>query len=347
MLSQIDKEKLHRFNKGQTNDEDNQYIYRLFAENEESPEFKKVLLSSWNDFIDKDEEEDYGISFLLDRIHHIVRKNEHKKQQTAIKKFYLWYSAAAAILIPLLIVGGILFTKNYWGKSIQNEKSTTATIVAPLGSRINFSLPDGTNGWLNSGSSIEYSLPFNNNRKVKVLGEAWFNVTRDALHPFDAIAGSSKLSVLGTKFNLSAYPEDKYVEVVLEEGKVIFHMPGLSSNIEMKPGERLIYNNDSVQISETDPGKYSAWTEGKLVFRGDPMREVARRIERWYNVDVELLDKELEKYVIRGTFQDDSLEDVFRYLSMTSPLEYRIIDRKTSDDGTFQKKKVLLYKRKN
>jgi len=76
------------------------------------------------------------------------------------------------------------------------------------------------------------------------------------------------------------------------------------------------------------------------------MSEVARRIERWYNVKVEVADKELEGYVFRGTFQDDSLEEVLRLLSLTSPIRYRIIDRKMLDNNDFEKKKVLLYLKK-
>ena len=113
----------------------------------------------------------------------------------------------------------------------------------------------------------------------------------------------------------------------------------------MKPDERLVFSDGAINIDKTEAAKYAAWKEGKLVFRGDPMAEVARRIERWYNVEVELVDKDLEKYVIRGTFQDDSLEEVFRYLSMTSPIRYRITDRKMLADGTWQKQKVLLYKK--
>ena len=93
----------------------------------------------------------------------------------------------------------------------------------------------------------------------------------------------------------------------------------------------------------TDPSKFTAWVEGKLVFRGDPMAEVARRIERWYNVEVRLADKRIEQYVFRGTFEDDSLEDVLRVLSMTSPLKYKITDRKLLDNGTYLKGQVLLY----
>jgi ferric-dicitrate binding protein FerR (iron transport regulator) len=132
---------------------------------------------------------------------------------------------------------------------------------------------------------------------------------------------------------------------VLEEGKVEFTLQEHSCVAELKPNERLMYNNDSVRITITEPSKYSAWVEGKLMFRGDPMPEVARRIARWYNVEVELVDKDLDKDVIRGTFQDDSLEDVLYYISLTSPIRFRIIERKILDNGTYQKKKVLLYRK--
>jgi ferric-dicitrate binding protein FerR (iron transport regulator) len=113
----------------------------------------------------------------------------------------------------------------------------------------------------------------------------------------------------------------------------------------MKPDERLIFSEGAININITEAANYSAWKEGKLVFRGAPMAEVVRRIEHWYNVDVELVDKELEKYIIRGTFQDDSLLEVFQYLNMTSPIRFQIQDRKMLADGPWQKQKILLYKK--
>ncbi len=347
ILNQADKNILERFSKNRIDTKEEQYVYNLFSENEEDREFKKYFLTKWKNYLGENTEENYNLGFLLDRIHHIIHKNENKKEHSTLKKIYKWYSAAAALLIPVIIAGSILFAERNLQEPLQTENPVISTLIAPRGSRISFSLPDGTHGWLNSGSSMEYSLPFKNNRKVNILGEAWFDVSHDKVHPFEVIAGDSKVKVLGTKFNLNAYPEDKYIEIVLEEGKVEFSVPGLLSDIEMKPDERLVFANNTVKLETIEAGKYSAWVEGKLVFRGDPMDEVARRIERWYNVDVKLMDKELENYVIRGTFQDDSLEDVFRYLSMTSPISYHIIDRKVLDDGTFQKKKVLLYKKKN
>jgi ferric-dicitrate binding protein FerR (iron transport regulator) len=347
MIQQSDIEKLARFSKGFSDAEETRYVYSLFAEKEHSNELKYFIKDEWKKYIENNEGENYNLSYLLDRIHHRMHFIENRKKQTIPRKIYRWYSVAAAVLlIPVLIAGGIWFTiEPAVEKVYVTEKPITSTIHAPLGSRISFDLPDGTRGWLNSGSSLEYQLPFSNNRQVAIRGEAWFDVAQDASHPFEISAGNSKVKVLGTKFNLNAYPEENYVEVVLEEGKVEFAVPEHSCITELKPNERLIYSRDSVRIMMTEPSKYSAWVEGKLMFRGDPMPEVARRIARWYNVEVELADRDLENDVIRGTFQDDSIEDVLRYLSMTSPIRYRIIDRKILDDGTFQKKKILLYRK--
>lgn len=347
MIQQSDIEKLVRFSKGLSDAEETRYVYSLFAEKEDSDELKYYLKDEWKKYLENNEGVNYNLSHLLDSIHHRIHVIENRKKQSITRKIYRWYSVAAAVLlIPLLIAGGIWFTKEPAVETVYvTENPITSTIHAPLGSRISFDLPDGTKGWLNSGSSLEYQLPFGNNRQIKVRGEAWFDVTNDASNPFKINAGRSMVTVLGTKFNLNAYPEENYVEVVLEKGKVEFSAPGVNSAIEMKPNDRLVYSNNSVHVAETDPTKYAAWVEGKMMFRSDPLPEVARRIARWYDVEVELMDKELEKDVIRGTFQDDSLEEVLHYISMTSPLRYRIIERKALDDGTYQKKKVLIYRK--
>ena len=344
MIRKSDIEKIERYTKGATNEEGNKYIYSLFSENEDKREFREYILSEWENYVKEHQDDNYNLSSLLDRIHHKMHIKENRGKRTIVRKIFRWYSAVAAVLlIPLLIATAIWFGNKEQKENLMTENSVKTTLFAPLGSRISFSLPDGTHGWLNSGSSLEYNIPFSYNRQVAILGEAWFDVAHHDAYPFVITVGDSKVKVLGTKFNLNAYPEDNYIGVVLEEGKVEFSVPGLFSGIEMKPDEKLVFENGTVKISTTNALKYSAWVEGKLVFRNDSMTEVARRIERWYNVDVRLVDKELEKYVIRGTFQDDSLEEVLQYLSMTSPIRYRILDRTILDDGTLQKQKVLIY----
>ena len=346
MIDRTDIEKLQRFSRGKSSAEEEKYIYSLFAENEKNRAFKNQLQEEFDEYLKTHPDENHNLSYLLDRIHHIIHKQEYQKKDTVVKRIYRWYSVAAAVLlIPLIVAGAIWFINQNQNESVVAEAPVKSTLYAPLGSRISFTLPDGTNGWLNSGSSLEYSLPFNSNRQITLAGEAWFDVAHDTEHPFEIATGDSKVKVLGTRFNMNAYPDEKYLEVVLEEGKVEFSTPGLASGVVMKPNERLVLKEGTLNINKTDAEKYAAWKEGKLVFRGDTMDEVARRIGRWYNVEVEVVDEELKKYSIRGIFQDDSLEEVIQYLSMTSPIRYRNIERKQIEDGTIQKEKVLLYKK--
>jgi len=347
MIKKSDLEIIEKFIRGTANPVEERYVQSLFADYKESFLLKNFMDSKWKEYLKEPATDQAELSHVLDRVHHIIHKREMKKEQNMVRKLYRWYSVAAAVLlIPLLIAGLVwIYGKGTAFQPVALEK-VSCTLLAPLGSRIAFTLPDGTRGWLNSGSELQYSLPFSDNRQVAVSGEAWFEVARNEANSFEIDAGNSRIKVLGTNFNVNAYPEEDYLEVALVEGKVEFSSIGLKVPVVLKPDQRLIYRNNRVIVDSTDAIKYAAWVEGKLVFRGDPMPEVARRLERWYNVKVEIVDKDLENDVIRGTFQDDSLNEVLRLLCMTSPIRYKILDRKELADGTFEKGKVLLYKSK-
>jgi len=349
MSNKFDFDIIKRYCEEIFDEKDARNIYHsLFSDYERDINFQEHTKAEFFSYLKTELKEENNLSYLLDRIHHAINKNEGMKKRTPLKSVYKWYSAAAAILLmPIIITAYIWLTaskSNHVAVAVAvEEEIITSTIHAPLGSRINFTLPDGTVGWLNSGSSLTYSTPFTNNRNVSVSGEVWFNVNKNEQYPFEVYAGTSKIEVTGTKFNVSAYTEEEYVEIILEEGSVIFSNSGFISKVEMKPNERLLLKDGSIDIKDSiDVSKYTAWKEGKIVFRGDSMNEVARRIERWYNVEVVVVDKELDSYVIRGTFQDDSLEEVLHFLSMTSPITYQIIDRTTDNSESIQKKKVLL-----
>jgi len=302
---------------------------------------RNSLEKDWIKMLDDETPSEVNISSLLDRVHHVIRRNEALKQQRPLQKFIRIYMRTAAILLLPLLIAGLVY--NYLENRTSNEQLVSSSIYAPLGARVSFSLPDGTIGMLNSGSRLSYSLPFTNKRHVNLKGEAWFDVNHDKKHPFEITSGNSAVKVLGTRFNMNAYPEEGYVEVVLEEGKVNYTNDELSGDVIILPLERMVFQNGNISKSIVDPAKYNAWTVGKLVLRGDPMAEVARRIERWYNVKVNLADKELEKYSFRAIFEDDSLEDVLRYLSMTSPIRYTITQRELMQDGTYKKEEVTIY----
>jgi transmembrane sensor len=223
MNNNIDFDIIKRYCEDNFDKKDISYIYSLFSENEKEKIFQQYIKDDFFTYLKNDTVKRKNLSRVLGRIHHKIHIDERRKKHSTINFIYKWYSAIAAILlIPLLVAGYIWITANKSEQLVAEDEFVTSTIHAPLGSRINFTLPDGTVGWLNSGSSLTYNIPFNTNRNVSILGEVWFDVIKNGQHPFEVNTGTSKIEVLGTKFNISAYPEEKYVEVVLEEGKVKF-----------------------------------------------------------------------------------------------------------------------------
>jgi ferric-dicitrate binding protein FerR (iron transport regulator) len=345
MLKQEEIEKIERYINRLSDDKEEAFVESLFSNGGENNSLlRHQLEKDWDLMLRESSPVDINLDHVLDHVHHIIRKKETLKRQEPLQKFIRVYMKAAAILlIPFLITGGLVYNYlNFHSKS-STDQQVSSTIYAPLGARVSFNLPDGTHGMLNSDSRMTYTLPFNNNRNIDLEGEAWFEVNHDKGHPFEISAGNSKVKVLGTSFNVSAYQSQNYIEVVLQKGKIEFRDNKGDKKVTLLPSERLVFQNGNISKSVTDPEKYYAWTEGKLVFRSDPMAEVARRIERWYNVKVELANQELEKYSFRATFEDDKLEDVLRFLSMTSPINYKITPNELMSDGTYKKEVVTIY----
>ena len=345
MLQQDEINRIERYINGTGDSTDIAWVEERFAHGHGDNSLQNYLEHDWQSTDHEQHLSGGELDHLLDRVHRQIRNNEDKKRKSAIHLITRIYTRVAAVLLlPLLI--GSAYILGVWSKS-GNDEPSISVIHAPMGSRVSFKLPDGTSGWLNSGSSLTYSLPFSNHRKVALEGEAWFDVFHNEKKPFEITTLNSTVQVLGTSFYLSAYQDEQYVEVVLQKGKVMFSDVSKTHNVTLLPSERLVFQNGEVAVTTADPSKYKAWTDGKLVFRGDNMAEVARRIERWYNIKVELADKELERFSFRATFEDDSLEEVLKLLSMTSPIRYKIVPRELNANGTYQKERVILYKSKH
>lgn len=335
--------KIEHYITREADESEKEYVESLFTAGENNLYLQQSVQKDWELMTRNSASSEPNLSHLLDRIHHTIRKNEMLERNKPLQKIgRIYMKAAAILLLPLLVAGGLI---NYFnGNRIRmlTDQESVSTIYAPLGARVSFSLPDGTTGKLNSGSHLSYSLPFSRKRHIKLEGEAWFEVSRDEKHPFEINVGASTLRVLGTTFNVSSYPSENYLEIVLNTGKLELLPNENEKKITIEPKEKLVLKESNISKLVVDPEKYYAWTEGKLVFRGDPMSEVARRIERWYNVKIYLKDKYLEKYSFRGIFQDDTLEDVLKFLAMTSPIRYEIKPGELMSDGTFKKSEVTI-----
>ena len=346
-MNQPTTDLIERYIKGLASEQEKADIEMLFLNGESNEVLKKQLQKDWETDESGIISSDTDFKALLDHIHHSIYKMEYLRKQRPLQRFIRIYSKAAAVLLlPLLIAGTLVYKFAGNRSDVSTVNRVSAEIYAPLGSRVSFSLPDGTVGMLNSGSRLSYTMPFNDNRKVSLTGESWFEVKSDEKHPFKIDIGNAVIKVLGTSFNVNAYPDENYLEVMLKQGKVEFLDNMTNKVVAMQPSERLIFQDGKIIKTVADPEKYIGWTMGKLIFRGDPMAEVARRIERWYNVEVVLADKEIEKYSYRATFEDDNLEDVFRFLSMTSPITYKITPREMQPDGTYNKEIITIHLKK-
>jgi transmembrane sensor len=339
-LNKEEINKIERYINGFSDETEKSDVESLFLEGEPNQYLHDSVEKDFNRFINETPIQDARINQLLDKVYRRISVNDLEDKRKPLNKFFsIYMKVAAVLLIPIIATGSLLyFNKN----TTTDSESVSSSVYAPLGSRISFLLPDGTKGMLNGGSSISYSLPFKENRNLTLKGEGWFEVKHDEKHPFIINALNSTIKVLGTSFNLSAYPEENYVELVLSKGKVEFFNKENKEKVFLYPSERIVLEDGKINKSVIDTTKYNGWTKGKLIFRGDPMGEVARRIMRWYNVDIVLADKEVENYLFRGTFDDDKIEDILSFLAMTFPINYEVIPSVMMPDGSIRKEKIIL-----
>ncbi|HEX2976517.1 MAG TPA: FecR domain-containing protein [Bacteroidales bacterium] len=276
----------------------------------------------------------------------VKRKMKIKSRSAGILSW--WNKIAAILLIPVLI-GNVL----YWilktdGISDYHEQVYNE-IYAVFGTRSALRLSDGTSVWLNSGSSIKYPDRFTgDDRTVYLHGEAYFEVKSNPEKPF--IVKSDRLSTkaTGTKFVVSDYTSSCFSEVTLVEGRIDVNRTDSSANpgyvTTLKPHQHLSFNNktgDTTMKSE-DTYKYFAWKDGKIIFRNEPLSRVVEKLGQVYNVEIEIKGEEIENYRYRATFQDESLEEILKLLSISSPIEYFETKRHPLPDGSFPKKKITI-----
>jgi transmembrane sensor len=263
--------------------------------------------------------------------------------------FYsIWQKIAAILVIPLLI-GTIWLISD---KSQKPAQAITAyqTVSAVFGTITSVDLPDGSKAWLNAGSTLRYPLQFSEGKRtVELTGEAFFKVHADESSPFIVTTPFFNVKATGTQFNVLAYPTAGKPSVTLCEGKVNVNiMDGIrhkGENIHLSPNQHLRIDSEKDELSVTseDIYKYYAWKDGKMVFRNDALGDVAYRIGLQYNVDMELTGTEIRKFRYRATFENESLTQVLDLLKLSSPIGYREIGQKIQQDGTYTRKKIILF----
>ncbi|MDR0394935.1 MAG: DUF4974 domain-containing protein [Tannerella sp.] len=236
-----------------------------------------------------------------------------------------YLTSAAAAVVLLLVVSYMSYRQG--GEQMKN-RFADIVIEAPMGARTKMFLPDGTLVWLNAGSKITYSQGFGvSDRNIGLTGEGYFEVTGNAQLPFRVKTDELQVSVLGTKFNFSNYPDNEEAIVSLMEGKVrVKNLMNVNEEKSMSPDEKVFLNKKTGQMRilshRTRPS--SEWTNGYLCFDDELLPDIVKTLERSYNVKIYIADKSLETVRFYSDFsrQEQSIEDILRLLESTNKLTY-------------------------
>lgn len=255
-----------------------------------------------------------NLSPTLFKIHYEINKQE--KGGNNEHRFITYLTRVAAILFIPLAIAFFFYTQN---DTVTEQMQTIST---PLASKTSFALPDGSFVYLNAGSSLSFPKSFNGNKRlVKLDGEAYFDVQKSET-PFEVETDNVKVNVLGTAFNVMSYSGTQ-PEVTLERGKVQLILNSGEQQV-LEPGEHAVINsaNSTIQVQKVDTEIYSSWIDNKLIFRNESLKDVVERLERWYNISIEIDDDYISDKKLTATIEYESITEVMDLLEITLSLKY-------------------------
>lgn len=265
--------------------------------------------------------------------------------EAAQNKFSLKKIAFAVIMALVVACGGWFILKN---ETAKENAPTFSEIKTPKGARSKVTLPDGSNVWLNAGSKLTYSKDFGKEiREVELNGEGYFDVVKMKSKPFIIHTSNMNIKVLGTVFNVKAYPEDKQSETSLLSGSIVVTIKNrLDSKIVLSPNEKLIVENETIVTGEKIQSTKEAalpsfsiqalkagsangiieeaqWVYNKLVFNDESLKEVALKMQRWYNVSIEIKEESLAQKRFTGNFEKETINQALSALKMITYFEFK------------------------
>lgn len=249
----------------------------------------------------------------------------YKNQYTKIKNSRIVWIRSFSTIAAILIVG-LVFSVLVPTNSTKPSESVQIFSV-PLGSRSKVILADGSEVSLNSGSELKYSAGFSSeNRVVSLTGEAFFSVKTDKEHPFTVKTSDFDIKVTGTKFNVCSYADNKYSTATLAEGKISLQLKDKSKMLQVVPGEKFQLDRKTLtnSLSNADVESEIAWKDDQFIFKNIPFPELAKRLERWYDIKLNYSDQKLQSYAFTGKFKNqETIWQVLDALKLIFPIDYQ------------------------
>lgn len=221
-------------------------------------------------------------------------------------------------------------------KPLQNEDETLReapvsynTIRTPDGGKYQVLLPDGSSVWLNAASSLTYPTRFSGRqRRVVLKGEAYFEVFSDKAQPFIVSCASQEVTVSGTTFNISAYPNAEQVKTTLLEGGVAITDLATGRSEKLNPGWQSVLGSDGIRLQRADISAAIGWKSGEFVFHHEKLPEILRQLQRWYGIEVSYGERIPEDTFYGEINRDVRLSEVLDMIRSTSAVEFEIRNKK-------------------
>lgn len=375
----VDQLLLDRFFNNQCNEQENQAVLAWLAQPENQENARAWMQKQWLDAqIDSPQNAESQIDFsqLLSNIHERIAtnvpssgdassipynapklpfiqtpekelslykdaiKSEKKKSRFSIShRLSRFSSRIAASLVVFVLASAIYYSvKNPYKLTLAlsnlEEKSNA------IGQRSVLRLADGTQVWLNVGSTLKYPLSFvgKKNREVYLEGEAYFDVVENKQCPFIVHTDGIKIKVLGTAFNVKSYVSDKTIETTLIRGKVAIENTNSDSEeqVVLAPNQRAVFSRKTERISlaATTPDIYISWKSGSLIFEDETLENVINTLERWYGVKIHLEDSTNKDCRLTAKIDQESLVQMLELLKSTTQISYFIQDKEVYIRGT-------------
>ncbi|MEO6731831.1 MAG: FecR family protein [Ferruginibacter sp.] len=279
---------------------------------------------------------------------------DHKTKSPS-RKIHSAYLIAASAIALLAFLFSLLFFNNKNSFIVRSDDAVAQSEVSTKsGSRTKIRLPDGSSVWLNGSSKLVYDKHFGQQtREVTLIGEGYFDIVKNKNKPFIIHTSKINIKVLGTAFNVKAYPGEKNTETSLIRGSIEITMKGRTDKIMMKPNDKLIISNEIIpaergiainkktgpivgdstfmlmghltRASDDNTIVETAWVENKLVFDNERFDEVALKMERWYGVSIRFMDDRLKTQRLTGTFEKETISEALMALQLSTPFfKYKI-----------------------
>lgn len=257
-----------------------------------------------------------------------------RKEAKSVARIDLYkYALRISVVAIIALVCGISSLFFMW----RSEKRALEAVLeykeyvveVPAGAKSKMTFPDGSVVWLNAGSKMKYDSNFaKESRTVELLGEGYFEVSKNKELPFVVNTEKLAVKVLGTKFNLKSYEEDSEVKVTLKEGAVAISDLSIDSiPIVLSPNQRFTYKkaDQTIQVDSVDASHIENWRNGTIVFDKVSLNEIVKELRRLYNIPIRIEDNNLKQIVYYSDFQENvSVEKVLEILSSGNKFRYEV-----------------------